>query len=230
MRYACMQRGHVGYACLEIGAYAEAEQALRDAMAAGARLGLANVVATAKHNLGRALMHRGQLADALATETEAFDMFHAQNDRRLEGAARVYLAMILFELGDLPRAEHELAVALATAQDPIRPQILATRARVLLAARRPTEALAAAREAHDLLEALGGVEEGESQIRLMLVETLLATGDREAARTTAARAVERLAERAARISNPAYRATFLDAIREHIRLRDLATHLAIHPR
>jgi tetratricopeptide (TPR) repeat protein len=80
-RYACMQRGHVGYACLEIGAYADAERWLRNALDAGWQLGLQNVVATAKHNLGRALHHQQRLDEALAIEGEAIEMFHAQNDR-----------------------------------------------------------------------------------------------------------------------------------------------------
>src|SRR5262249_5172527 len=48
LRYACMQRGHLGYACLEIGAHAEAEHWLRDALDGASRMGLANVAATAK--------------------------------------------------------------------------------------------------------------------------------------------------------------------------------------
>ncbi len=60
LRNACMQRGHVGYACLEIGAYAEAEHWLRGALAVGEQMGLSSVVATAKHNLGRALWHQAR--------------------------------------------------------------------------------------------------------------------------------------------------------------------------
>ena len=104
LRFACMQRGHVGYACLEIGAYAEAERALRDALEVGTRLGLHSVVATAKHNLGRALQARGLLDEALAIETEALESFHAQGDRRLEGASRCYLSNILLERGELDAA------------------------------------------------------------------------------------------------------------------------------
>ena len=75
LRNTCVQRGNVGYACLEIGAYAEAERALRDALDQATRLGLANVAATVQHNLGRALMMRGALDEALRVESDAFEAF-----------------------------------------------------------------------------------------------------------------------------------------------------------
>jgi len=225
LRYACMQRGHVGYACLEIGAYAEAEHWLRDVIEAGQRLGLSNVVATAKHNLGRAVQHRGALQEALAIETEAFDAFHAHGDRRLEGAARVYLSYILFELGDLTRAESELRIAVETAQPPMRPQILASLARVVLAAGRGSEALAAAHEAMSTLDALGGVEEGESLVRLVLAEALDATGNLDAARAATRSAYARLLERAAKISDPEWRKSFLERVPENAKTAELMARL-----
>jgi eukaryotic-like serine/threonine-protein kinase len=225
LRYACMQRGHVGYAYLEIGAYAEAEAALREAIAAGTRLGLENVVATAKHNLGRALQHQHRLDEALAVETEAFDAFHAHNDRRLECGARMYLSYILLELGDLARAETELRAAIETATPPFRPQALASLARVLLAGDRRGEALGVATEAQATLDSLGSVEEGESLVRLMIAETLLATGQEDAARAAARRARERLLERAARISDLEWRRSFVDNIPENARTLELAAQL-----
>jgi tetratricopeptide (TPR) repeat protein len=217
LRYACMQHGHVGYACLEIGAHADAERWLRETLELATRLGLHNVVATAKHNLGRALMHRGSLDEALAIETEAFEAFRAQGDRRLEGAARLYLGYIYGELGDHDRAETEVRAALETALPPIRPQMLASLAQVLLAVGRAEEALAAAREAAATLELLGGIEEGESLVRLVLAESLDAMGDRGAARGAARRARDRLAARAAKISDPEWRASFLERVPENAR-------------
>ncbi|MCW5806255.1 MAG: protein kinase, partial [Deltaproteobacteria bacterium] len=126
LRYACVQRGHVGYACLEIGAHADAERYLTEALEGAARLGLWNVAATAKHNLGRVLMYRRRLDEALQLETDALEAFRSHNDRRLEGAARVYSAYIRAERGELARAIAELETALATAAPPMRPQILAS--------------------------------------------------------------------------------------------------------
>jgi tetratricopeptide (TPR) repeat protein len=222
-----MQRGHVGYACLEIGAYADAERHLRDALEAADRLGLSNVVATAKHNLGRALMHRGELAEAQVIEQQAFEEFELQVDRRLAGAARVYLSYILLERGELDRAHQELELALATAQTPMRPQILASIARVLLVQGEIAEAVRLSREASAVLDEVGSIEEGENLVRLMLVETRLAAGDIAGARDAAEIAYARLVERARRISDPTWRTSFLANIPEHQRTRELAASLGV---
>ncbi len=227
-RYACQQRGNVGYASLEIGAFADAERHLRVALEAATRLGLNSVVATAKHNLGRALQYRGQLAEALAIEDEAFELFRAQGDRRLEGACRVYLSYILFELGDRDRSRRELEIALETAQPPMKPQILASLARVHLACGATGEALANATEAAAILDQLGGVEEGESLVRLMLVEALLAVDARAEAITAASSAYARLLERAAKISSRDYRKLFVEQIPENARTIELARELGVN--
>jgi tetratricopeptide (TPR) repeat protein len=225
LRYACMQRGHVGYACLEIGAYDLAEQWLRNALDSGWQLGLQNVVATAKHNLGRALQHLGRLDEAYAIELEAVHMFHAQSDKRLESAARMYLANILVEQGDLDAAEAELHQALELCTAAVRPMIHAHLARILLARRQLLDALAAARQANQDLDALGAIEEGEALVRLMLAETLTGVGDHDGAAAATRRAFDRLMERAAKISDPAWRASFLERIPEHARTVELARRL-----
>ncbi|HEX5059885.1 MAG TPA: AAA family ATPase, partial [Kofleriaceae bacterium] len=225
LRYACMQHGHVGYAYLEIGAYAEAERWLRKALDGGLRMGLQNVVATAKHNLGRALQHQGKLDEAAAIETEAVEAFAAQGDRRLESASRTYLASILAMRGELSVAEELVRQALKTVQAASRPALLADLASMLLKQGRHHEALIAAREAHDLLEMLGGVEEGESQIRLMVAEALRASGDAEGAREAIRRARERVLARATKITDAEWRTSFLTNLPENARTLALATEL-----
>ncbi len=227
-RYACQQRGHVGYACLEIGAYEDAERHLRIALDSATELGLGHVIATAKHNLGRALQHRGQLAEALVIEDQAFQLFQSQGDRRLAGACSVYLSYILFALGDRDRALTELEIALDGAQAPMKPQILASLARVQLARGATGDALASATEAAAILEELGGVEEGESLVRLMLVETLLAVDERAEAITAARSAYARLLERAAKISDRNYRKMFVEQVPENARTIELARDLGVN--
>jgi tetratricopeptide (TPR) repeat protein len=216
LRYACVQRGNVGYACLEIGAYAEAERALRDALDQATRLGLSNVIATTKHNLGRALMMRGALDEGLRIETEAFEAFAAQGDRRMSGAARVYRAAILAEQAELGAAEGELLGALEHAQPPLQAQIRGMNARILLRAGRTDEALGHARAAYELLERLGAIEEGEAVVRLALAEALDASGDRLGSQAVLAAARQRLLDRAARISDPEHRQRFLSQVPEHV--------------
>ena len=217
LRNTCVQRGNVGYACLEIGAYAEAERALRDALDQATRLGLANVAATVQHNLGRALMMRGALDEALRVETDAFEAFAAQHDRRLAGAARAYRAAILAAQGELGAAEGELLGALDTAQQrPMQCVLRAHLARVLVRAGRAAEALDHARVAHAILDELGAVEEGGAIVRLALAEALAATGDQTQANAALAAARQRLLDRAARISDAVHRQRFLTQIPEHV--------------
>jgi serine/threonine protein kinase/tetratricopeptide (TPR) repeat protein len=216
-RYECVQRGHVGYACLEIGAFGQAERYLRDALDFARRLGLANVAATVKQNLGRALERQGRLDEALATELEAIGELQAQGDRRLEAAARNYLAEILSQRGDLDGGEREVRHALTFATEPMKPQLLATLAQILLRRGRSQEALATALASHEIMDAIGAVEEGESLIRLTLVECLRASGDTTSAAEAARRAKTRLVARAEQIKDPEWRRMFLEHIPEHIR-------------
>ena len=217
LRNTCVQRGNVGYACLEIGAYAEAERALRDALDQATRLGLANVAATVQHNLGRALMMRGALDEALRVETDAFEAFAAQGDRRLAGAARAYRAAILAARGELGAAEGELLGALETApQLPMQCVLRGHLARVLVRAGRAGEALDHARLAHEILDQLGAIEEGDAIVRLALAEALSAVGDHARADAALAAARERLLDRASRISDAAHRQRFLTQIPEHV--------------
>ena len=85
-----------------------------------------------------------------------------------------------------------------------------------------SEAAAAAREAMELLEELGGIDEGESLVRLVHAEALSASGDFAGARRMIATARERLLERAAKISDPAWRASFLERVPENARTMALA--------
>jgi tetratricopeptide (TPR) repeat protein len=223
LRYACMQHGHVGYAYLEIGAYRDADLWLRRALEGAARMGLHQVAATAKHNLGRVLLLLGHTDEALAYESEALEAFIAQGDQRLEAAARWYLADIVAARGDLIEAEALLRAALPIGSAAMRPVILAALARTLLAQGRAPDALVSAREAYELLEMLGGVEEGESLVRLMFAETARCGGDDATAVIDRARF--RLLARAEKITDPAWRASFLEKIPENARTLELASEL-----
>src|SRR6185503_8367442 len=105
-----------------------------------------------------------------------------------------------------------LAVDLLESTPPLRAQALATLAELLLTERRPVDALTAAREAMKRLSPHGVIEEGESQVRAVFAEALAAVGERGAARAAIAEARERLLARAAAISEPSYRASFLERV------------------
>ncbi len=107
----------------------------------------------------------------------------AQDDVRITGSCRAYLAGISLRGGDLDGAEAEArrAVDLLAGTKPLAPGARATLAAVLLARGRPAEAWQEARRAHGDLEAQGQIEEGEAAVRLVYAEALAATGDQAAA-------------------------------------------------
>jgi tetratricopeptide (TPR) repeat protein len=227
LRNACGALGNVGYAFAKVGAYAESERCLREARAAADRLGLGYVIASARHNLGAALAHLGRLDEARVEEQAAAEAFDAQGDRRLAAASRIYLAHILEQSGDLAgaRREAELALEIAASIPGVRAYALGTLAQAALASGDAAKARAAAEEAMSIVSALGGLEEGEALVRLAHAEVLLACGDEAAARAALGAARERLLARAAKIQDPARRASLLANVPEHARILELASTL-----
>jgi eukaryotic-like serine/threonine-protein kinase len=217
LRGACTQRLNVGYASLEMGAFREAEDALREATIAAERMGLLNLVATAKHNLGRAVAYRGAYGLAAQIETEAVSSFEAQGDLRMAGASRMYLAQVHAAEKEYAAAAREarLAVAQLEKSPPVRVYAVATLASVLLAQGERGEALQQATAAMADLTLLGGIEEGESFVRLVHAKALAACGDRQSAAVAIVASRDRLLARAKRIGDATQRATFLRAIPEN---------------
>lgn len=223
LREAAVTRANVGFAMLELGVAEEAERSLRAALASAERLGLPPTAAAARHMLGLALARQGRLEEARAIEARAVADFAAQGDARMEAGSRLYLADILRLAGDLDGAEHEARAALEAEATPapVIPTALGTLARVLLAAGRAPEALAAAAQGVARLEEVA-VEEGEADLRLALAESLHAIGDEAAAREAIRTARARLEERAARIADPVWRRSFVDNVPANARTRELA--------
>jgi tetratricopeptide (TPR) repeat protein len=217
VRATCNFRVSVGYAHLQLGAYAEAERTLREALIEADRLGLSGVSPTAKENLGMALAGQGRWDEARAVAVEAVEAFRAQGHRRMEAGALIYLASMLGMAGDLEAAEREARAALAVdPSPPLRAHALATLAEVQLRRGDAEGALAAAREAIDLLATLGTLEEGEALVRLVYAEALHASADHRAA-AAILDARSHLLERAAKIRDPVLRQSFLERVPENAR-------------
>ncbi|WP_437947752.1 protein kinase [Sorangium sp. So ce296] len=201
---------------------------VRAALADAERLALANTVAHAKENLGRALLHLGALDEARALELEARRHFVAAGQRRLEGGTYIYLAEVFRLAGDLAAAEAEARRACELLADvpPLVPCVLATLANVLLAQGRAAEALESAARAAELASAAvtsrGHLETGESLVYLVHAEALAASGDLGGARAAVALGRDRLLARAAKIANRAWRAGFLENVPENARTLALA--------
>ena len=225
LRSECIQALNAAHGFLQLGAYPEAEEILREALLRAKRLALGNVRTFAKLNLGLALLGQGRLEEALSMEENVLTLFREQADRPLETGTRVYLAMILAAQGDREGAARQ---ALAVVEDPqakpsSRAYARAILADVRLAEGRPAEALAAAEEALSLLTTLDGIEEGEALIRVVYAEALAAVGDRGGARAAAEDARDHLLARAAKVIDPELRQSFLHHVPENARTLALAS-------
>jgi serine/threonine protein kinase/tetratricopeptide (TPR) repeat protein len=230
-RNACAVRNNLGVAFAELGDYVGAEEALRAAHAVADRMGLQDVGMIALQNLGHALFHQHQLPEARRVELRAAEEFRKLGDPRMEGVSRVYLSKIAFQSGDLDEAEREARAAAAALEvaPPLRAVALATLARALIGRDSFLEATAVAEEAHAILESLGGIEEGESLVRLVHAEALAASGDVPAFTLAIATARARLLERAAKIGDRAWRDRFLKGVPDNVRTLELARSIPPPP-
>jgi tetratricopeptide (TPR) repeat protein len=224
LRSATLMRTNIAWVYAEVGAYDQAEEPLRAAMSAAARLGLPAVVAAAKQNLGLVLARVGKLDEALAVEEECIALAALHKDRRVEGNARIYLAQIRILMGDAESGEAQARRAIAVTEEiaPMRTYAQGMLAYALLERGAVQEALSAAREAITSLESLGSLDEGEAHVRLSHARALWEAGEADAARAAIVEARSRILERSAKILNPALRESFLQHVPEHARILKLS--------
>ena len=218
-RRAANEAVNVGFALAELGSFREAEDALREAMDTAERLGLTDLVAVARQNLGTVLGELGEVDEAIRCEQEVVREFGARGDRRMEAASRLYLAHILMGSGQLEEAEREAKRASELLSDvpTLRPWAQASLASVRLAQGNVASAKALATEAARDLEEVGEIEVGESLVRRVAAEALLAAGDEEGATAAITQALRRLSERAAKIGDGELRRSFLEKVPDNAR-------------
>ncbi len=228
-RNACLQQTSLGFACVETGANALAEQALSAVLAQAERLGLSNSIAIARAHLGRALLRRGKVAEARELEAFAVAAFDEQGNQRLGGMARCYLALALVESGEHREAQRTAreAVLMLESIPAFRRSALATLASVHLA----RGAIEDARENSEAaVTGLGRRDEvsfGESLVRLVHAETLRACGEDDAAKSALRVARDRVLDRASHIEDEERRREFLQGVPENARTLELAREWAI---
>jgi tetratricopeptide (TPR) repeat protein len=165
----------------------------------------------------------GDARAALGLADSAIEAFIAQGDRHMEANARLYRGYFLVLGDDLERAEREVRLALdnAGASPPLRAYGLAILASVYLQSGRADRAEPCARDSIQLLESLGGVEEGEAFIRLTYAESRDALGDVAGAREAIQTARVRILERTAMIQDAQWKDTFVQKVRENVRTLEL---------
>jgi tetratricopeptide (TPR) repeat protein len=217
VRNACLQRANYGAACLEVGDWKGAEGALRPAIVDAERMGAKHIVSSAQRDLGYALARSGQLGEAKKLLEEAVAEFAAHGDRRLEGVGHDELSWILFCLGDLENAERHARSAVEGLD--MAPAFLChakgALARVLLARGKVSEALEEARTARALLVEVGLLEEGEGLIRLILAQSLHASGNVDEARAVLVEGADEIRRKAETITDADVQQIYL-AIPEHV--------------
>jgi tetratricopeptide (TPR) repeat protein len=223
-RTACVQRSNAGYALGMLGAYAEAETALREALVTAERMNLASAAATARQNLGLVLAHRGALQEARAVEERAIEATKASGEAILAACSYAYMAEILTMARNHPAAERASRAALVAAGDrehEVRALASAALARALLAQGKLPEAVEAADVALKRL-APNASFGGEATVRLVHAEALHAAKDEGAARDAIRVARDRLLANAEKIADPERRRSFLERVAVNARTVQLA--------
>ena len=223
-RTACVQRSNAGYALGMLGAYADAEAALRESLVTSQRMGLESAAATARQNLGLVLAHRGGLQEARAMEERAVESLLASGETILAACSQAYLAEILSLARNYEAAERAALDALATAGDrehEVRALASAALARIQLATHRVPEALASSALAEQRL-APNASFGGEAAVRLVRAEALHAAGETDAAHAAIRVARDRLLANAGKIASPELRRSFLERVAANARTLTLA--------
>jgi tetratricopeptide (TPR) repeat protein len=223
-RLGCKHRVGAGYSHLILGNYADAVRVLRAEIERARRMGTENTALNASHNLSMALGRIGQLDEAIAMQEDALAAYQQRGDVRLQGFCHIYLSRLRLLAGDVDGAEREGLQALEVITDP---PFQAT-ARAALARARLTRgdvdlAFPDAARAHELLEHLGSIEDGDESVRLVWAEALWAAGRHDEARAAIADARAKLLARAEKISERALRESYLTAVSENARTLELAT-------
>ena len=204
-----------------LGALAEAEQALREALSgrdeafgSSSSLHLFCLVGT--------LADAGALAVASESATRMVELWRPGGLPGDEGRSRAALAEALYRVGDLAPAEREALAAVELLRFLPQEQA-AARARlstILLAAGRPAEALALASEAWAWCDGSGSFGFRGGMVMLARVEALqaVATSDRGAALSALSAARARLSAQSARIGAADLRESFLHRVPENARI------------
>jgi eukaryotic-like serine/threonine-protein kinase len=219
IRSAAGAEANLADAYNRIGAYAEAEAALARAIEGCRRVGNRLMEGYAELNRGYSLAMMGRTADAIEALDAAAAIAQATQNRRLAICAAIYRARA--DLGH-EGADRAFNAAVLAAEDARAISLPAQRAQALLIAARAKLALndsegacAFAREALEIRDQLGSVEEDEAEIFLVYSETLIALGRREEAAAVLARGRKILEAVALGIGDPEQRRRYLEDVAAH---------------
>jgi tetratricopeptide (TPR) repeat protein len=217
LRAACDAANTLGFVNLSLGAYAAAEEALRDGVEMAYRVGLVREIAQLEANLALVLARTNRLTEALALAKESLAGFKALGEGPLLASSLLDLAILSWDSGDIAKAE---AYALEGVQmaDAAHPTLsIYSRAWLsrFLLARKPAEALALAEDAYKRRDAIVIHDPGDAIVDLAYAEALQAVGRTAEARAIAERAAASVQEQARHIQDEALRRSFLEEVPEN---------------
>jgi tetratricopeptide (TPR) repeat protein len=226
-RAAAEAFGNVGGTLMEVGQLEEAEAQIRKLWATADRMGLSHMLGGIFYMLCNILAYKGSLHEAREFAARAISWTTTRGDRYFLTYARLYASVTEHAAGDFVTAEEHARIGLEMVLDnpALRPFARALVARALLGQNRLTEAMPFAETAHQELEELGKVQDGEAMISLALAECLIAKSDLVAAKSVIGKAVEKLRTWAKTISVVSWQLSFLHCIPEHRRLIELARRM-----
>jgi len=228
VRRAAGAENNVADAYNRVGAYADAEDALRATVDKCRRVGNRLIEGYALVNLGYSLGRQGKFDAAFSALDQASALAESNSDVRLSLFVQVYRAGALLSAAaaeeGLDRDKLREAVSLAedAGHEADRLSLPGTRIIALTAASRAlltlgdrSRALALCSEAMNLRDQLGGTEEDEAELFLVHAAAQEASGLRTEAAATRRRGRERLELIASRIVDPDLRARYLNDVDAH---------------
>ncbi len=226
-RTATVLRTNAGDVLRSLGRLDEAEVALRAALESARALRIGSVEGPLRANLGSTLARLGKLDEATTMLSSVAEELASAGDRRLAASANLYLADARLDANDLEGASRAISAAIAHSDSgtPLHPPVLAVYARIALARGQLDEALGLAEQAMLELRALSHVEDDEIAVHRALLETLLARGEQERARTVLGEAMARLDALVSKLSDRSYVQAFLENVPAHRALRAIAAKL-----
>lgn len=202
-----------------IGAYQDAERALRVAVVDTRRVGHRLMEGYALLNLGYALARLGQTEEALQELRAAMQIASTLGERRLLVLVRIYRARALLAgpraAGVLPQAEEAVAEAVKAEVPALEAVALAVAAEAALHRGDTVLADRYSARALQLRDEVGGIEEDEAELYLVRWRALDALKKSREARAVLQLAKSRVMALAAKIRDEAMRKSFTEKVEAH---------------
>ncbi|HEU5055511.1 MAG TPA: AAA family ATPase, partial [Kofleriaceae bacterium] len=220
LRRELQTRMNLAYNLIEVGAYQESEEILRECAAAATRLDIPVLIPQAESNLGYCLARQARFAEAEPLIRRSIEAYRGQGELRLVIGGHAHLAQAYLAAGRAADARREVEAVVEVSRRCLtaHPHVLAAAALADLAVGRVEPARRAAEEAHQLLERLGFLEDGEVLVRLAWAEALWSSGERSAARGAVADGCGTISRRLAGLERVELRAAFRTRVWETARL------------